>query len=398
MITKITTVEEFKQIFIESLLNNTNKVTKISEGSVLNGIAYGVAKLSQKIVKDVAVVESHLFPDSAVGQYLDTIADLRGVAPRFGSLPSKTFVRLVGTPGTTYQAGVNNFIGQGVQFSIDEDTVIPSIGYTYVKVTSISNGSSTNVDPLTINRVSPIPVGHDYCINEYSATGGRDFEDDELFRIRIKEEVNILARGTISYIEQVLRKYNSNVLRVYNYGLDSNGDLNIGIGSVNGSSFSNSQLEDLLLKSEQWLSLCELKPDGRKNYGIKFKNVEYYPIDISCRVEIDSSFSADEIRKEIQISLSKLVDHRFWKDGSLIDWIDLINSVRGVNGVNRVLDNHFYPNNSFYIPKGKLPIFRGFLMLNTQGVLIENISGTLNPFFYPSDVDFSFQASVLKSL
>lgn len=398
MITKITTVEELKQIFIESVLNSTEKVTKISETSVLNGIAYGAAKLSQKIIKDVAVIESHLFPDSAQGQILDTVADLRGVAPRMGALPSSTFIRVVGTPGTLYESGVNVFIGQGIQFSIDEDVTIPNEGFAYVKATSTSSGENSNVDPLSINKVVPVPVGHEYCINEFAAVNGREFEDDEMFRRRIKEEINILARGTISYLEQVLRKYNTNVLKVYNYGLDNNGVLNIGIGSVNGSDFTNSQLIDFYTKSEQWLSLVELKPDGKTSCGIKFKNVTYYPIDISCRVELNDSFASDEIRKEMQLALSKVVDHRQHKDGAIIDWIDLINAVRGVRGVNRVLDNHFYPNKSFQVPKGQLPRFRGFLMLNKDGVIIENIAGTLNPFYYPSSSDFNFQATVLKSI
>lgn len=52
---------------------------------------------------------------------------------------------------------------------------------------SDSEGASTNVDPLSINKLNPVPSGHIACTNEYRATGGRDDEDDDLFRIRIKE-------------------------------------------------------------------------------------------------------------------------------------------------------------------------------------------------------------------
>lgn len=398
MITRITPVEELKQIFVETLLNQTDQVTKVSEGSVLNGIAFGAAKLAQKVLKDVAVIEAHLFPDSAFGAYLDTIADLRGVAPRMGATPSSTFVRVVGTPGTTYIPGIHVFTGQGIQFRVTEIKSIPAEGFTYVPVESLSIGKNTNVNPLTITAVNPVPVGQEYCINEYMASGGRDVEDDDMFRERIKEEINVLARGTLQYIEQVLRKYNPNVLRVYNYGLDNVGDLCLGVGSVNGAVFSPPQLENFLLKADQWLNMNEFKPNGLKNYGLKFVNVTYFPIDISCRVDIEPGYSTDEIRKEAQIKLSKLIDHRFWNDGDFIDNLDLVNAIKSVTGVKRVIDNIFYPNTYVDIPRGQLPRFRGFVMMNIQGIILENVSGTLNPFYYPTENDFAYQATVLKTL
>ena len=398
MITKITTVEELKQIFSETLLNQTDKITKVSPGSVVNGIAYGVAKLAQKTLKDVAVIEAHLFPDSAVGQYLDTIAELKGVAPRQGALKSSGYVRVVGNVGTSYLPGVHYFSGSGQKFDVVEAVSIPAEGYAYVKVSSQNTGISTNIDPLTINSVTPVPSGHEYVINEFSMTGGRNFEDDDLFRMRIKDEINVLARTTISYLEQVFRKYNTNVLRVFNQGLDNVGDLCIGIASVNGVDFTAAELADMLIKGEQYLSMCELKPDGLQNYGIKLKNTPYFAIDVSCRVDIDNSYSIDEVRKQCQIALSKVVDWRFWKQDTVIEWIDLINAVKSVPGVNLVLDNYFYPNTNFTIPRGYLPRFRGFLMMNINGNILENLSGTLNPVYYPAESDFAFQITVLKSL
>ena len=58
MITKITTVEELKQIFTEIFLNKTDKVSDISNESVLNALAYGCAKIGQRILTNQAVVEA----------------------------------------------------------------------------------------------------------------------------------------------------------------------------------------------------------------------------------------------------------------------------------------------------------------------------------------------------
>lgn len=398
MITKITPVEELKRIFAEALLNNTNKVTKISDGSVLNGISYGVGKLAQKVLKDTAIVEAHLFPDTAYGEYLDKIAQLNGVAGRLGSTQSVVYIRVVGAPGTTYDPNTHIFRGKGIDFVPEVSMEIPEEGFTYVKLKSLSSGSSVNVEPLTIDRVTPVPAGHAYCINEFAATGGRDFEDDDTFRQRIKDEINILARGTISYLEQVFRKINPDVLRVYNLGLDEVGDLQIGVSKVNGAEFTEGELAEFIAKGENYFSMNELKPDGRNNYGIKIINIPYFPIDISCRVDIDSSYNADNVRKHIQISINKVVDYRLWNDGGIIDWIDLINAIKGVRGVNRVLDNYFFPNNDLIIPRGYLPRFRGFVMMNMKGEIISNQTETLNPVYYPNQSDFSYQATVLKSL
>jgi len=398
MITKITTVEELKQIFTETLLNNTDEVTKISDGSVLNGIAYGNAKLAQKILKDVAVIESHLFPDSAVGEYLDNLAKLRGIAPRLPETKGSTYVRVVGTPGVTYTPNVHVFNGKGENFDVVEQTIIPDTGFTYVKVKSQSFGSKVNISALAINRVNPIPVGHEYCVNEFKVEGGRDFENDDMFRKRIKEEVNVLATKTISYLEQVLRKINPDVLRVKNIGLNNTGDVVIAIATVSGVELTTSQLNEIKVKSEQFLSMAEFKPNGLNSYGIEFVNVSYFPIDVSFRADINSSYDLDQVRKNIQIALNKVVDWRTWKDGGYIDWIDLINAVKGVNGVERVLDNHFYPNTHVEIPRGYLPRMRGFTMMNIQGVLIKDLQGVLNPNFYPAISDFAYQATVLKSL
>ena len=102
MITKITTVDELKQIFIEILLNKTDKISDISNESVLNAIAYGCGKLTQRLLINQAVVESHIFPDTAYGDYLDELAKIRGVSPRNTAVGSTAYIRVEGEPGTEY--------------------------------------------------------------------------------------------------------------------------------------------------------------------------------------------------------------------------------------------------------------------------------------------------------
>src|ERR1035437_343759 len=225
-------IEELKELFVKILLSRTDNVTKISYGSVLSGVAYGVSKLSQKALKDIALAQAHLYPDSSYGQYLDNIANIFGISARFGVLGSSTYVRLVGTPGTVYIAGTHFFQGSnGVIFTLSANSTIGLDGFTYAKVQSTSTGLSTKVDGLTINKVNPIPLGHNYVINEFAATGGRDIEDDDMFRDRIKNSINLMARGTLAYLQQVFMKINPKVLRVFNYGSNVLGAIKLGIAT-----------------------------------------------------------------------------------------------------------------------------------------------------------------------
>lgn len=399
MITNVMSIDEFKEIFIETLLNKTTKVTKVSETSVLNGVSYGVAKIGQKITKDIAIVESHLFPDSAYGQYLDNLAKLRGASQRRGSTNSSTYVRLFALPGTVYNSGIHTFTGNsGVIFNLDNDVTISNFGFGYAKVSSQTQGAQSNVDPLTITRVSPIPVGHEYCINEYSSVGGRDFEDDNLFRERIKTEVNLLARHTLAYLEQVFSKINNRVLRVFNYGFNQNNEVILGIATVDGTNLNSSELNELLVNGEQYFSIVEMRPYGSSNTGVVLQNIIWQPIDISFRVDLDSSFSVDEIRKRIQVALNKELDFRFWSPERKVEWDNLLQIVKGTDGVRYVADQFFFPNKDIPVDKNKLPRIRGFQMLDLDGNVITNLSGTLNPTYYPNNIDFLYQADVLASI
>ena len=398
MITKITPVNELKLMFLEILLNKTDKINDVGEDSVLNGIAYGAAKVGQKCLVNQAVVEGHIFPDTAYGIYLDKLAAIRGVAPRFGAAAGSTYVRISASEGTTYFRDVHTFIStSGMTFSLDEDVIIGVNGYAYAKVRCNQEGLDTNVDPLSINRVNPIPTGHIACTNEYRATGGRDAEDDDLFRQRIKDSVDQLSRTTLSYLEQVFMKINNNVLRLYKGGIDENGKLNLIVVSVNGQNFTDEEFNEILSRSEEYLSLSELLRTST-DFALKLNNVDWLPVDVEFRADIDPAYDQDQVRREIQIQMSKLFDYRFWKYGDKVEWENLLFVAKNVEGVRYVPDTHFFPQADINVPKYRLPRIRGFVMRDLNGNIIEDNGGVLSQFFYPNEIDYSFQSSVLTTI
>ncbi len=398
MITKITPVEELKQIFLEIFLNKTDKVSDVSDDSVLNAIAYGNAKLTQRTLTNQAIIEGHIFPDSAYGEYLDNLAAIRGVAPRFGAVGSTTYVRVTADEGTSYIAGIHTFTStSGIVFDLEESGIVGINGYAYLKVRSQQSGLNTNVDALSINKVSPIPQGHISVINEYAATGGSDQESDALFRERIKTNMNQMSRTTLSYLEQVFMKINPRVLRLHKGGVDSDGKFNLIVVSVNGQNFTTAEFDEILSKSEEYLSLSELLREG-SGFALKLNNVDWLPVDIEFRADIDPAYDIDSVRRNIQIQMNKLFDYRFWKYGDKIEWENMLYAAKNVEGVRYIPDTHFYPQADINVPKYRLPRVRSFIMRDLDGNIIEDNNGVLSDVFYPNEEDRSYQESVLTMI
>lgn len=387
-------------IFIKTFLNNTNLVTKVTDHSVLDAIAQGVSKVAGKAEKDVALALSTLYPDNTYGNNLDICADTFGIAPRFGASQSSTYVRLVGNVGTTYLQSTNIFTSKdGIQYTLEADTIIGNHGYTYAKVRSISIGEKCNVLAGSINDVNPKPAGHKYVINEYRASGGRDIEDDDTFRHRIKDGPNVLATHTIAMLEQTFMKINNNVLRLFAQGINDQSQIRIAIVTQNGIDLTQSELDHILLLGNGFFGLSQLKPYGKQTYGLVLKNIEWQPIDISFRVELYSNYNVDEVRAEIQLRISKYLDHRIWQPGAQkVEWDNLLEIVKNTPGVKYVPDNFFYPNIDLQTDKNKLPRVRGCLMLDTNGALISGVTNQFNPVYYPQTADFSYQQTVLNSI
>lgn len=395
---KPSTSLERKLLFIETLLNTTDKVSKVSPNSVNSGVAGGVAKLAGKAEKDIILALSQLFPDLATGSQLDQVAINFGVSGRFSASGSSVYVLLTGDPGTTYVQATHILQStEGVQFEFEEVSVtIPAFGWTYAKVRSLTSGLDTNVSPLTITKLTTTPIGHTYVINEVRAFGGRDIEQDNLFRQRIKNGANILARGTLGMLEQLFMSINEKVLKCFYQGINSVGKVRIVVATQNGANLSSPELDELLLGASKYFSFTDYRPFGTQFLGVELLNVTYEPIDVSFRLDYDVSYNLDEIRKQIQVNISKYLDFRFFDTSrQQVEWDNMLQIVKNVPGVKYVPDQHFTPRTDTTIPIHKLPRLRGFRMLDMSGSIIQDFSGVLSPVYYPPNPDFSYQRTVL---
>lgn len=385
LITRIQSVTEIKQIIAEIFLNNTSKVSKISDNSVLNAFFYGIAKIAQRQTKDAAITESQIFPTLASGEYLDRAAFITGGLTRLGATGSSTFIRVKAAQGTQYTPGVHIFLStRGVQFEATDFVTVGFNGFAYVPVRSISIGSNTNVPAMTINSVTPQPIGHISCTNEYAAVGGRDVESDESFKMRINSFPNLQAQKTIQYVLEVLRLQNPNILRLFNLGVND-GKVRLAVVMENGVHLTESELSSILYNSREYLSFTDSFIYGGI-VGVELENIQWRYVDIDFRANLSNFTPVTKIRQAIQVNLTKYLDFRYWKDLKKVEWDDLLQIVKTSDGVNYVPDEYFFPKSDITLGVGQLPRVRSFIMRDIDGNILFDSGISLTPVFYENGI------------
>ena len=388
MITKVNnTISNLKNLWVEMFLNKTDKVSNIADGSVLNAMAFGTAKVAQKAIKDIAIVEAQIFPTSATGEYLDKAAALYGVSPRKQALGSSTYVRVSAEPGTQYEVGTTFLAKNGIRFVVDKPYTVDNSGYGYVSVRSTITGSATNVEANSIVQVSPRPLTHIECTNEYAAIGGRDYEDDVTFRNRIINYNNKLSEETMESWTQIFQDLDPRILKVMNVGLGEDGKTHIYLVTQNGSFFTDDELETLLQKATPYFGLTELNLQGEA-VGVVLENAKWMFVGgnngVDFRVELSSDTDIATVRKNIQIAMTKYLDFRFWDAGKTVQWDDLLQVVKSSEGVKYVPDEYFFPYYDEEVPLNMLPRIKGFRMRDLEGNILYDSGSNLSNIFYPA--------------
>ena len=390
MITKVNnTISVLKNLWVETFLNKTDKVSDVTENSVLNGVAFANAKVAQKAIKDIAIVEAQIFPESASGEYLDRAAALFGISARYGALGSSTYVRVYAEPNTTYVSGTHTFVNtNGVRFAVEEDCTVGESGYAYVKVRSETVGSFTNVDANSITTVNPVPQGHYECTNEYYAVGGRDSEDDEVFRRRILNHQNVYASSTIEKLTQIMQGFDNRVLKIMYVGIMEDSYLHIQIVTQNGQDLTFSELQTLLDKTTPYFGIGDMIISGNL-MGIRLENAQWYEVGgddgIDFRCELEAGYDTADVRKNIQVGITKYLDFRYWEAGSKVEWDDLLDIVKNTEGVRYVASEWFKPNYDETVSEFMLPRVKKFIMRDLEGNVMFDSEDQFSPVFYPSN-------------
>lgn len=386
MRTQITSITELKNIALEILLSKTNKLSKVSPGSVFNAVAYCISKIGQKALKEIALIESQLFPDYATGEYLDLVAKRYGINSRLGATKSSGYIYLYGTKGTVYNKNQVQFISNdGISFVLDNDVTIDENLYTYAHITSTTTGSNSNVAPLSIINCQNPPIGHNYCINTFATYGGRDKETDDELRDRIVNITNSISNKTLEFLTQIALNYNSNILKIVNLGTYQ-GKTQLGVYTQSGANLTQSELNNLGFSLREYLCLSDVSENLEQR--VVFTNVDYTPIDLSFKIDyMQDLFTINQIYNSIQAKLIDFIDYRYLNTEKNILWIDLYNLIKDTEGVVNVNFGDFLVNgeqNNIVINKKLLPKFRQMIIYDINGnVLLDNEAKKYMPFIYP---------------
>ena len=198
-------------------------------------------------------------------------------------------------------------------------------------------------------------------------------------------------------LEQLFISINSNVLKVFDYGQDLNGKIVLAIQTQNGASLSLTELSVLIEGSKDYFNLNEYRPFGTSYIGIRLVNVQLGFVDMFFRLKLKDSVDPDEVRKVIQVNVSKYLDPRFFNPiTQKVEWDNLLEIVKSTDGVEYVPDQYFFPRTDLSFDLGIIPRLRGFLMLNLDGTVISNFQGTLSPQFYPNQISEDYLQTVLN--
>lgn len=385
LLTEVLTIADLKSLYVETFLNHTSKVSKISDLSVLNAHAFGIAKIFQKDLKDTAILESQIFPELSSNGYLDNAAKLVGVDSRLTASGSSTHVLVYADPATVYVPGDSIFVSnQGVTFNIVSVVIVGSNGYAYIPVRSSSVGSNTNVNALSINQILNPPLGHLYCTNEYEATGGRDNENDEDFKVRISMFREFSAKGSFSNLLSNLNTLDSDILGIRKSGYTEDGKIIISIVTCNGKWYSDDELSSFESQLSSFMNISDVD-DQAGVLGIKLQNIGWHIVGgasgVDFRLDIMSGYSDVDIRRSIQIQLTKYFDFRYF-DKNKVEWDDLLQIVKNIKGVKYVPDEFFLPNVDTEIEKYKLPRIVKFVMRDMTGSILYDNNDSILPIYY----------------
>ena len=215
MLIKIRSLDELKQTFILNVRNKTDKVTKVIATSVINGFAYGFAKLAQKINTDAAYLEAKLFPEYAIGDVLDNISLREGFPQRLSASKSSIILQIKADPGTVYPI-LTKFSGSAnLTFELDSELVVGSTGIAYATATSTLTGKTTLVPAYSVDKIlGVVPSTHISVINPSSSIGGQDLETDYEYRARIMNLNNILSSNTEVFYTELIYKIQPEIIKI----------------------------------------------------------------------------------------------------------------------------------------------------------------------------------------
>jgi Uncharacterized homolog of phage Mu protein gp47 len=179
---------EFESI-VERMKNDLTNPTSKIEGSFCMDVIQAVAmEISRSVTMRVIDYIDQTMLDTSEGEFLDRKA-LDYAIERISAIPSSGYVTFLGDEGTIIPKGTT-VESDEFTFITNNEAIIKN-GSAEVLCICSEGGSETNVSEESITIITDDIIGLDSCVNHDSFSGGRDEEDDEVFRERILEKIQL---------------------------------------------------------------------------------------------------------------------------------------------------------------------------------------------------------------
>jgi len=144
------------------------------------------------------------FVDFAENEALNRIGSLMSVY-RLAASKSTGIVTFAGTIGVNIPLGTIVTTETGLMYQTLASGVIPAGGTIDIAIESMALGSRNNVGSGTITVIANPISGISSVTNAAATTGGLDLETDVSYRIRIKDSIVGLGKGTLEAIIAYVR-------------------------------------------------------------------------------------------------------------------------------------------------------------------------------------------------
>ncbi len=199
------TAEEIYEQMVDLFQEETGLT--LSGGGDMAVRLYAVASQIYGLYVQADWVNRQCFPQTAVEDYLDLHAQLRGLTRREATAAEGVIrfeIDAAADADLVIDAGTVCMTAAGVRFETTEEGTLAS-GKTAVDLPAraVEPGAAGNVAAGAIRAMAVAPVGISRCTNPAGFSGGLDAEDDETLRTRVLETFRRMPNGAnAAYYEQ----------------------------------------------------------------------------------------------------------------------------------------------------------------------------------------------------
>lgn len=307
---------------------------------------YAVAAQIYSLQVQTDWVARQCFPQTALGEYLDRHAQLRGLS-RHKKACAEGMLRF----GVEGPLDTDLVIPEGsicmtaglIRFQTTEEGTLPA-GEVWVEVPAraVESGSMGNVSAGTVLSMAVAPVGAAWVTNPEAFAGGTDEETDEALRERVLETFRRLPNGAnAAFYEQGARSFEQVAAAAVL-------PRNRGIGTVDVVIATHAGFpdEELIGQVQAWF-------EERREIAVDVQVLapEEKNMDVSVRVKAKANYDGEAVRREVSDKLTNWFNgERLGQNVLLAHLNQVIYTIDGVE--NYVIDA---PIADISVAKAELP-------------------------------------------